>query len=143
MNVCIDTNVVLEIVSTRHPHRVILGAWSRGLFQWSVTTEILLEYEDVMLRECGERKAATLKQIMDMVNARYGNLIRVSPAFRFHLIKGDPDDDKFADCAITAHADYVITEDRDFRPLAGAGFKPQPITPEAFIARHLAGSAAP
>ena len=40
-------------------------------------------------------------------------------------------------------ADYVITEDRDFRPLAGAGFKPQPITPEEFIARHMASNPAP
>jgi hypothetical protein len=37
------------------------------------------------------------------------------------------------------HADYVITEDRHFRSLAGAGYKPQPITPAAFITQHLAG----
>lgn len=47
-----------------------------------------------------------------------------------------PDDNAFTDCAIAAHADYVITEDRHFAPLANAGYKPQPITPEAFIERY-------
>ena len=49
------------------------------------------------------------------------------------MINNDPDDNKFTDCAITVHADYVITEDKHFAPLANAGYKPQPITPEAFI----------
>jgi uncharacterized protein len=137
MNVCIDTNVVLAIFSTSHPHRSILEAWSRGRFQWAVTTEILLEYEEVMLRQCNERKATMMKQIMGMVNARHGNLIHVSPSFRFHLITGDADDDKFADCAIAAQADFIITEDRHFRVLEGAGYKPQPITPGEFIAKYL------
>jgi predicted nucleic acid-binding protein len=45
---------------------------------------------------------------------------------------GDPDDNAFTDCSIAAHADYVITEDHHFTPLANAGYKPQPITPSAF-----------
>jgi len=42
----------------------------------------------------------------------------------------------FTDCAIAAHADYVITDDRHFAPLANAGYKPQPITPQAFIEQY-------
>lgn len=46
---------------------------------------------------------------------------------------------KFSDCAITAEADYIVTEDRHFQALIGSGYKPQPITPAEFIQRHLFG----
>lgn len=32
---------------------------------------------------------------------------------------------------------FVITQDRHFTTLANAGYKPQPISPEAFIRSHL------
>jgi uncharacterized protein len=67
---------------------------------------------------------------------RSGDLIWVSPHFQFHVINTDPDDNAFTDCAIAAHADYVITSDKHFGPLADAGYKPQPITPEAFIQKY-------
>ncbi len=51
-------------------------------------------------------------------------------------IPADPDDNKFANCAIATHADFVITDDRHLGPLANAGYHPQPITPMAFIERY-------
>ena len=67
----------------------------------------------------------------------YGNVIRVEPQFRFNIITADKDDNKFVDCAIAANADFVITEDQHFTALVKAGYRPQPITPQAFIARVL------
>ena len=61
----------------------------------------------------------------------------MSPSFFFRTISADRDDDKFADCAIAANADYIITSDKHFAPLIGSGYKPQSITPEEFISRHL------
>ncbi len=61
---------------------------------------------------------------------------RVTPHFQFQIVVNDPDDNQFTGCAIAAHADYLITSDRHFAPLADAGYKPQPITPEAFIEKH-------
>jgi hypothetical protein len=37
--------------------------------------------------------------------------------------------------AITAQADYLLTEDAHFAPLADAGYKPQPVSPQRFIAQ--------
>ena len=47
---------------------------------------------------------------------------------------------KFADCAIAAEADFIITADSDFNAMRGSGYKPQPITPEEFIRLHLSGA---
>ena len=45
------------------------------------------------------------------------NVEHVNPAYHFNLIKADPDDNKFVDCAITAGADYIVTEDSHFEHL--------------------------
>ena len=137
MVVCIDTNIVLEIFTEGHAHRPIFDAWFTGQLTWVVSTEILLEYEEVIQRLSGERKAAAVFRLMEMVSILRQNLIRAEPTFRFHLITGDPDDDKFADAAITAEADYIITQDTHFQKMKGCGYKPQPITAGDFIALVL------
>ena len=38
----------------------------------------------------------------------------VSPYYRFELIKQDPDDNKFVDCAIAASARYIVTNDHHY-----------------------------
>lgn len=38
----------------------------------------------------------------------------VTPYFHFDLIKTDPDDNKFVDCAIAGNARFIVTEDRHY-----------------------------
>ena len=78
-------------------------------------------------------------QFIEFVDRTRGVIRRVSPSFRFHLITGDTDDNKFADCAIVADADFIITGDHHFDAMRGSGYKPQPMTPEEFIRLHLSG----
>ena len=47
--------------------------------------------------------------------ARHPQTIYRESYFRFHLLSDiDKDDDKFVDCAITAGADYIVTDDSHF-----------------------------
>ena len=108
-------------------------------FTWALSTEILLEYEELIAREMGAAAVERLMQFIGFVDQTRSVIRRVSPSFRFHLITGDADDDKFADCAIAAEADFIITADSDFNVMRGSGYKPQPITPEEFIRVHLGG----
>lgn len=91
----------------------------------------------------GPAKAEEILSIVMSLGARLGTVMEISPSFFFRTISADRDDDKFADCAIAAHADYIITSDRHFTPLIGSGFKPQPIAPEEFIARYLTPADSP
>lgn len=50
------------------------------------------------------------------------NLIQVTSYFKFNLIKSDPDDNKFVDCAIAANADFILTEDKHFLRLRSLSF---------------------
>ena len=139
MIVVIDTNVVLSMFKRGHPNRPIFDAWAAGRLQWAISTETLLEYEETAACMTHPAYIALVFQTMDAVESVRQNIVRVSPSFRFHLIVADPDDNKFADCAIAAEADFVITEDHHFDALRGSGYKPQPVTPEAFVRLHLGG----
>lgn len=46
------------------------------------------------------------------------NAIKVSPARKIELIKEDPPDDMFLECAIEAHADYIVSGDDHLKKLS-------------------------
>ena len=137
MIVVLDTNVVVQALDGSHPFARIFDCWTTGKFSWAVSTDVLMEYEEVIKRMLGETTWRQLNRMMELGEAVHDNLINVATYFQFLAIAGDRDDDKFADCAIAVHADHVITEDKHFRTLVGAGYKPQPITPQEFIRLHL------
>ena len=138
MIVCIDTNTVVQALASRHPFFPILEAWVEGRVTWAVSSGILLEYEEVIIRLSGLHRWVKLSRLMDLAELTAGNLLPVTPYYQFRIIRDDPDDDLFTDCAISAGADFIITEDRHFAPLTGSGYKPRPISPPEFIAQHPA-----
>ena len=138
MIICIDTNTVVQALAEHHPFHPILDAWITGHLTWAVSTPILLEYEEVLTRLSGPARWRKLARLMDLAELTSENLLRVTPSFQFRVVTADPNDNIFTDCAITAGADYLLTEDAHFAPLAEAGYKPRSISPQQFIA-HLAG----
>ena len=136
MIVCLDTNVVVQARAVGHPYFPILNACVAGRLTWAVSTGILLEYEEIITTLSGSPAWRKLARVMDLIELTTGSLLRVNPHFQFRVIGNDPDDNTFTDCAISAEADYVITEDRHFAALAKAGYKPQPNHPTEFMARH-------
>ena len=93
-----------------------------------------------MTRYGGPDRWPRVWRVLEMTDQLHDNLRRIAPTFHWRLITADPDDDPFADCAIAAGAEWVITEDAHFNVLKEAGQKPQPITPADFIARFLGGA---
>lgn len=135
MTVCLDTNVLIQARASSHPYGVILDGFVFGLLNWAVSNRVLSEYEEIISNKAGAVAWGTMFRLIELIDMS-GNLISISPHYQFHVIGNDPDDNAFTDCAIAAHADYVITEDRHFAPLANSGYKPQPITPKDFIERY-------
>jgi len=140
MIVCLDTNTLVQALADNHPFHPILDAWVEGQIIWALSTEILLEYEEVLTRMSGQARWRKLARLMDLVELTGGNVLRVTPSFHFHIITADVDDNIFTDCAITASADYLVTEDQHFGVLKNAGYKPQPIKPGEFISRCVTDS---
>lgn len=137
MIVVVDTNVLVQLFGKASSHRPLRDALRDGVLVLAVSTPILLEYEEVICRYADHRRWQDVERFLELVSALHGTVRLVSPSFRFRPITGDPDDDAFADCAIVANADWIITSDHHFDVMTGAGYKPQPVTPEKFIAQFL------
>ena len=111
-----------------------------GRFILAASTAILLEYEEILTARVGAARWKQFAAVLDAIAAGHGNVRQFEPSFRWRLITADPDDDKFADCAIAAEAEWIVTEDAHFDVLRDARHKPQPIAPGEFIARFLAAN---
>jgi uncharacterized protein len=137
MLVVVDTNVMLSAFARQSPIARLFRALANGEIRMAVTAAIILEYEEIAGERGGVPFAANVMHWLSLVSAAWNSVDVVQPSFQFQVISSDPDDNKFVDCAIVANADFVITNDTDYAVLANAGYKPQPVRPEEFIARYL------
>ena len=111
--VVLDTNCLVQSISQRSGYYPVWKSFIEGEYDLCVSSEILEEYEEVIGRLMSPLAAKiVVEAILKAPNTR-----RLDPHFRFRLIEQDPDDNKFVDCAISAGADYIVSEDSHFRVL--------------------------
>lgn len=99
MTVCVDTNVVIVVFAAAPEFLPLRAALSDGALNWAVSTEILLEYEEISRRTQGGSRWEALASLIELISDLYGTIFRINPHFRFNVITHDPDDNKFVDCA--------------------------------------------
>ncbi len=118
MKIVIDTNVLLVAVSDRSPLHWIFKSFLAEEYILCVTSDILLEYEEIITRHMGVEVAGfVLQAIENAVNIEW-----VNKYYRWNLITADPDDNKFVDCAFACQANFILTEDKHFNELHRVGF---------------------
>lgn len=126
--VVIDTNILLVSVSSKSPYHWVFKLLLDGNYILCVTTDILLEYSEIIERHMGKDVAENVLATLENLP----NINRVTKYFHFHLLR-DEDDDKFVDCAIASNADFIVSHDKDFKILATIEFpKVDVISLEAF-----------
>lgn len=118
MKIVLDTNIMLVIISKRAKNRWIFDKILSGEISLCVTTDILDEYAEIIERYMGQTAATTLMELLDELP----NVFHITRYFRWDLIKEDPDDNKFVDCAIAAEASFIVSEDKHFNILAEIPF---------------------
>jgi uncharacterized protein len=133
VTIVLDTNALVQIFGANSPFLPVQRAILDGKVILAYSTGILLEYEEVVTRYGGGERWERLWRVLELTGQMHGNLRQVEPTYQWRLIIGDPDDDKFADCAIAADAEWIVTEDAHYVVLKGSGHKPQVITPQAFV----------
>lgn len=118
MDIVLDTNCLIMALSPKSRYRIIWQSFLNGDITLCVTNDIIEEYEEVIARNIGARVAKiAISIISNSTNVRF-----VDPHFNFWLIENDVDDNKFTDCAIVAHAKYIVTEDHHFQSAAKINF---------------------
>jgi hypothetical protein len=117
IRVVLDTNVIISaLLKEGSAPALVLSLVLEGHIQLCVTEEIFAEYKGVLSRE--------KFQSLDQANVRKALLsIKrksswVSPSTRINVIKIDPEDNKFLECALEAKAHYLITGNRKHFPMA-------------------------
>jgi putative PIN family toxin of toxin-antitoxin system len=118
MTVVIDCNVFVVCLTSRSPYHYIYQSLIEGKFDLLVSQDILLEYEEIIQQKYG---IATANAFMSLLN-ELPNVIPISPFYKWLLIDGDPDDNKYCDCAIAGKAAFIVTEDKHFNALRTVSF---------------------
>ena len=120
MRVVLDTNVLLVSISRKSKHHPIFKAILDGTIELCISNAILEEYHEII----GDRWSPSMAQNIVEVLLKSPFVLRFDPHYNWTLIINDPDDDKFADCAVASGAYFLVTEDKHFKVLRDLEFPP-------------------
>lgn len=110
----IDTNVLLSSFISTGPPRLIVNRIRDHLDLLCLSQPILEEYLSVLQRA---RIAEDLLASLFSLFRDPARVLLVLPSCRVELIREDPSDNMFLECAIEARADYLISGDRHLKKL--------------------------
>ncbi len=118
MKVIIDSNIFVSCMNPSSESYLLFQKLMEGVFTLCITTDIALEYLEVFQRKFSQSKSEFLFRYLS--ESAFVNIVTVY--FKWNLIKADPDDNKFVDCAIAAGADIIVTNDNHFKELSTIEF---------------------
>ena len=123
LRIVLDTNILVTIIGRKSPFRWLFDTIIAGEVALCVSTDIMLEYREIMEQKNGFDVAENvLNFIAVMPTTEYINVF-----YSFDLMTNDPDDrdagpNKFVDCAIAANAHYLVSNDGHYDVLNRTGF---------------------
>ncbi|MCL2649570.1 MAG: putative toxin-antitoxin system toxin component, PIN family [Candidatus Azobacteroides sp.] len=118
MRIVLDTNCLLVSVQEYSDYFWLWKAFRNKEFTLCYTDEILNEYQEVLSHYYS---VAMAKYVIDtIVNAPHAKPVTVY--YKWKLITIDPDDNKFVDCAVSANANIIVTNDKHFNVLKEINF---------------------
>ena len=135
MKVVIDMNVFVSSFFGGNPRKII-DLWKQEKISLCLSKEILDEYVDVLNR-LGGADEALLKELLSLFATGF-NLHFIGKTPSLHVVKNDPDDDKFIECAVALKAQVIITGDRALRSV-GAYMDIRIVTPDQFLKDYRKG----
>ncbi len=135
MIVTIDTNVLLAgLISQSGASHQILKLITKEKLTLALSTQVLLEYDDVLKRKeilkLTRLNQAQVEDVLDLLAllAQQNNIYyRLRPNLR------DEKDNLFIECAFASNSNYLLTSNiRDFNSGELKGFKFKVLTPKDF-----------
>lgn len=124
----IDTNVLVSFLLRSKNIENIFRKVSIGAVQIFLSNEIIAEFDKVLnykkFKFTYEEKSSIMSYILDI-----SNIVDIKE--RFDVVR-DKDDNKFIDCAVNAHVDFLITGDSDLLVLKEFGGV-KIVTPSEFL----------
>jgi len=118
MRIVLDTNCLLVSVQEYSEYFWLWQSFCNKKIALCYTDAILNEYQEIITHYYSGELG---KHVIDAIlNAPHAEPITVY--YKWRLITADHDDDKFVDCAVSANADYIVTNDKHFNVLKTIDF---------------------
>ncbi len=118
LKVVLDINILIAIIGRKSPFRWIFDCILQGQITLCITTEILLEYREILERKNGREVA---ENVVNFIIAN-PNTKKTEVFYNFLLITKDEDDNKYVDCAIASDAVCLVSNDSHFKILNKISF---------------------
>jgi putative PIN family toxin of toxin-antitoxin system len=118
LRIVLDTNVLLVSISERSQYHWIFKLIQEKRFDLFLSTEILLEYEEVVNRYFDKETGENLFRFLTMAQ----NIHQVEVYYQLGLIHDDKDDNKFVDCAFAGNVHFIVSNDRHYNVLKEVAF---------------------
>ena len=118
MRIVLDTNALIASFSKSSRSHEVWRGLVEGKYTLCVTNEILWEYQEII----GEKTTPQIAEnvVNYLMQSRF--VERINTYYHFELIKADPDDNKFVDCAFAANAAFIVSNDHHFDVLESIEF---------------------
>jgi len=113
LRVVIDTSIFVASFWEGRS-RIVVELWKKGEIALCASEAILKEYFYIIPRFNRLNKEAG--ELLSLFKARK-NMKMITPSKRLKVIKEDPVDNKFLECAAEAKAEYIISADKHLRNL--------------------------
>ncbi len=120
MKVVIDTNVLLMSIPKISKFRPIFDGLLKAKYNLAISEDIFQEYIEIIGRKTTGQIAQNLGELLTQLE----NVEKTTIYFKWNLITSDPDDNKFVDCAISANAQFIVSNDNHFKILKDIKFPP-------------------
>lgn len=115
IRVVLDTNTLISALLFSGTASRLVPLWQSRRITVLVSKEILQEYLRVLAYPKFQLGDQEIRALVEEELLPFAETIRVRR--RLAVVRRDPEDDKFLECAVAGRAEYLVTGDRDLREL--------------------------
>jgi putative PIN family toxin of toxin-antitoxin system len=131
--VVVDTNVFVSSFFGGNPRKIV-DLWKSGQVTICLSKPIIDEYVEVFQR-LGLQNERELGELLNLFALGLHVLFSANTP-ELYLVKEDPDDDKFIECAVALKADFVISGDKNLIAIQDY-MRIRIVTPKEFLDSFL------
>ncbi len=111
----LDTNTLISALLFSGTASRLIPLWQSRRITVLVSKEILEEYLRVLAYPKFQLSDQEIRALVEDELLLFVETVRVRK--RLAVVRRDPEDDKFLECAVAGRAKYLVTGDRDLREL--------------------------
>lgn len=113
MKIVVDTNVLISATFWNGDCNRIIEKAERKELELVISKDILDEFSSVLdykeIQDKIKNKNLEMKRTIEKI-ASISTI--VEPQEKYQVIKDDPDDDKFLDCAVAGKAEFIVSQNK-------------------------------